>query len=116
VFVKHLYETMVVYDGTLSEDTVNKEKDKVKALLSGSAEVEKVDDWGRRELAYIIRKKKTGHYVLFFYAGEDGSVCSKLDKMLRSNESVLRFLIVQRHIAKKTDDEEAKTDAGSVAA
>lgn len=93
--MKRFYETCVVFDGILPEEILGKEQSKIQALIQETDEFEKIDVWGRRELAYAIGKKKAGFYCLFLYAGE-GTVVAKLEKYLRMNESVLRHLTVVR--------------------
>jgi small subunit ribosomal protein S6 len=90
---KRVYESTVVFDGVLPEDTLRKEIGKVKDLLGGDAAIKKVDEWGRRDLAYEIRKRKSGYYVLFVHENE-GDIPGKLNRVLSLNESVLRHLSV----------------------
>lgn len=95
--MKQAYETMIVFDGALPEDTVIKEREKIQVFLKENSDFEKVDDWGKRELAYAIGKKRVGHYSLFIYKSE-GAVPGRLDKILRGSEPVLRFLTVQQNL------------------
>jgi small subunit ribosomal protein S6 len=89
---KRVYETVVVYDGVLSEDTLRKELEAIKTFVQGEDTLHRVDEWGRRELAYPIRKRKSGFYVLLVHGAKDETV-RKLNRMLRLNENVLRFLV-----------------------
>ena len=61
---------------------------------SGSAQVLLRDDWGKRKLAYEIRKFQKGHYFQLNFLGE-GSEISELERGLRLDPDVLRFLSVQ---------------------
>ncbi len=61
---------------------------------SGSARVLIRDDWGKRKLAYEIRKFQKGHYFQLNFLGE-GSEISELERGLRLDPDVLRFLSVQ---------------------
>jgi len=51
------------------------------------------EDWGKRKLAYEIDKFQKGHYRILHYL-DDGSVVADLERQLRLEESVLRFLTV----------------------
>jgi len=93
--VKRPYETCVVFDGTLSDDVIAKEQQQVEKLLNQSAEIEQVRSWGRRRLAYAIKRKRSGVYCLFLYQGE-GDVPVKLERMFKLNQNVLRYLTVCR--------------------
>jgi small subunit ribosomal protein S6 len=61
---------------------------------SGSARVLLRDDWGKRKLAYEIRKFQKGHYFQLNFLGE-GSEINELERGLRLDPDVLRFLSVQ---------------------
>jgi small subunit ribosomal protein S6 len=52
------------------------------------------DDWGKRKLAYEIRKFQKGHYVLLSFLGQ-GAVVSELERLLRLDPDALRFLTVK---------------------
>ena len=52
------------------------------------------DDWGKRKLAYEIRKFQKGHYVLVGFLGE-GAIVDELERGLRLDPDVLRFLTVK---------------------
>jgi len=92
---KPLYEFTYVLDGVLAEDQI---KDLVgrmnKLITTNGGEVVDVDEWGMRQLAYPIRKRNNGYYVnLYFTSDQDAP--AKLDKTLRIEESVLRYMILR---------------------
>jgi small subunit ribosomal protein S6 len=95
--VKRLYETVVVFDGTQSDEALHKEQVQIEDLLKQNASFEKVDVWGKRSLAYPIRKKRLGFYCLFLYEGEGGAI-NALERQLKLNELVLRYLTVVRDV------------------
>lgn len=99
--MKQNYETVVIFDGTLPEDAVQKESAKIEEFIKSNAEFERVDAWGKKSLAYTIKKKKTGVYHLFIYKGDsEKNYAGKIDKLLKLNENVLRHLTVVREIPK----------------
>ncbi len=89
------YELMVILDPELEERTVAPSLDKfLNAVRKGGGTVENVDIWGRRRLAYEIRKKTEGIYaVVDMTAGPD--VAKELDRQLNLNESVLRTKLIR---------------------
>ncbi|MBN2188337.1 MAG: 30S ribosomal protein S6 [Chitinispirillaceae bacterium] len=95
--MKRPYETVVVFDGTQSDESLHKEQVKIEDLLKQSTSFEKVDVWGKRSLAYPIRKKRLGFYCLFLYESEGGAINS-LERQLKLNELVLRYLTVVRDV------------------
>lgn len=94
------YETLVVLHPDLGEAGTKELVQKIRALLeSGKAEIKKVDEWGMRELAYLIRKQRRGYYVLTEYSGDPQAVM-ELERQLKLNDRVLRFMTV-RQVQKK---------------
>ena len=66
---------------------------KIQEVISANGEVEKVDTWGNRKLAYQIAKFSEGFYVLVnFKASAD--LPKELDRNLKINENVIRHMIV----------------------
>jgi small subunit ribosomal protein S6 len=115
LFVKRPYETCIVFDGSLPEETISKEQAKLQALIKDNGDFETIDVWGRRELAFPIGKKKVGFYCLFLYSGE-GDLNGKIEKALKMNETVLRYLVVVRDPTKPGTSAVAAAMAGKEAA
>jgi small subunit ribosomal protein S6 len=88
---------MTVFDGTLSENELRDEVEGVKKLIGESGELEKVDEWGRRQLGYPIKKRTSGYYVLFQYRAAT-SLPQRMTRTFKLNEKVLRHLTVVRDL------------------
>ncbi|MBN1307644.1 MAG: 30S ribosomal protein S6 [Chitinispirillaceae bacterium] len=91
------YESMVVFDGTLPEDVLQREQRQIEEIIAQRAGFEKTDVWGKRALAYPIHKKRTGYYCLFIFSGT-GDVISELEKHIKLNDHILRHLTVVRDL------------------
>jgi len=91
------YETAVLFDGTLSDDTIQKEQKQLEEFFKSNSEFEKTDVWGKRALTYTINKKKMGYYVFFYYKAQ-GPVPGAFEKHVKLNETVLRHLTVVRDL------------------
>jgi small subunit ribosomal protein S6 len=89
------YELALVINGTVDEKVKEETLEKVKGLVSRfEGEVVKVDDWGKRRLAYDIQKVREGfYYFITFESSVDAP--SEIEKRIRIMETVLRFLIVK---------------------
>jgi small subunit ribosomal protein S6 len=89
------YELMVILDPDLEERAVSP---LIESFLSvvreGNGKVEKVDTWGRRRLAYEIKKKPEGVYSVIDLQAEP-AVVKELDRQLNLNESVLRTKVLR---------------------
>ena len=69
-------------------------------LKTLGAEVTKVDNWGKRRLAYDIRKQREGTYAIFEVSAEP-SMVKEFERQVRLNENVLRFVSTRVPIRKK---------------
>lgn len=91
--MKRPYETVVVFDGTQNDDVLAREQGTIEEFLKKNAQFDKTLVWGKRQLAYEIRRKRLGCYCLFLYTGE-GDVVSRLEASIRLNQNILRHLTV----------------------
>lgn len=99
--MKRPYEAMVVFDGTLSDESLQKEQKQFEELLSHHTDFEKTDIWGKKTLAYPIRKKRTGYYCLFLFSAS-GDLVPIIDKHVKHNDRILRHLTVVRDLKNET--------------
>jgi small subunit ribosomal protein S6 len=87
------YEIVVIVNPELDEAALTVVVDRVKAWITDSGgTVTKVDLWGKRRMAYIIRKQREGQYVLV-EAEMAPSLTGELERNLRFLEPVMRFMI-----------------------
>jgi small subunit ribosomal protein S6 len=100
------YETVVVFDGALPEETIAKEQQAIEAAIKESCSLADVDIWGKKTLAYPINDKKSGFYCMYNYE-YDKDANAFIHDMVRYNSNVLRVLTVLATdapiIAKKSD-------------
>lgn len=88
------YETVIVVDAMIPDESIASEFDAINKLIETQGKMVKLDRWGKRKLAYPIRKRTHGEYAVFYYESESGGLSAELDKRLRINENVLRWLTV----------------------
>jgi small subunit ribosomal protein S6 len=87
------YEVVFIVNPDLDEAALTGLVDRVKAWITDAGgSVAKVDLWGRRRMAYLIRKQREGQYVLV-EADIAPSFTAELERNLRFLEPVMRFLI-----------------------
>jgi small subunit ribosomal protein S6 len=86
---------MYIIDTQL-EDAPRKELiDRVTALITGNGgEVEKIDEWGKRRLAYPINYKNEGYYVLVNFSAES-ELPKEIERVLQISDDVLRYLVIR---------------------
>jgi small subunit ribosomal protein S6 len=89
------YELMVILDPDLEERTVVPSLDAfLNVVRTDGGQVENVDVWGRRRLAYEIQKHVEGIYAVIDLQAESHTVV-ELDRQLNLNDAVLRTKVIR---------------------
>lgn len=88
------YESYIIVDGNLEDDSVEEIIKKYENLLKKQkAEIKNIDRIGRKRLAYPIKKKQNGYYICFEFIAKN-DVVQKLEKAYKLDESILRYLTI----------------------
>ena len=88
------YETIFVLDSTKTEDEITALVEKFKSLTEANGEIESVDEWGKRRLAYPINDLTEGYYVLInFKSGTDFP--AELERVYGITEGVIRDIVIK---------------------
>lgn len=85
---------MVILDGSIDDNVVSAEVDKITQQAGTCGEVATTDVWGRRTFAYEINHRTDGHYVVFEILAEPGDL-DPLDRALRLADDVVRHKIIR---------------------
>ena len=89
------YEIMIILDPETDERTVASSLEKLLQVIpSNGGPVDKIDIWGKRRLAYDIKKKSEGFYVVVDMTTAP-EIAQELDRQLGLNESVLRTKLLR---------------------
>lgn len=89
------YEIMFVVRPDMEEAEIKKTAEEMKKVLeNGKATFVEEKSMGQRELAYEVKKFKTGYYFLFVVE-TNSDVVNEFDRVVRINEKVIRHLIVK---------------------
>lgn len=100
------YETTIITRSELADDALKALQEKLAGVVKAyGGELVLHEDWGRRKMAYSIQKEQRGHYTYMVYTGK-GEVVGEIERNLRLNEHVLRFLSV--NLANEFDGEAFK--------
>lgn len=93
--IKHNhYETTFIVDSILEDERVDAIVNKYTGFFTkNGGEVLKTEKWGRKKMAYAIKKKQTGSYVSIEFTAET-SVIAKLERAYHLDDDILRFLTV----------------------
>lgn len=90
------YELAVIVKPTLEEDSLKAEFESVQELITKfGGTIEKVDNWGKRKLAYEIKKFNEGFYNFITFSAESETPI-EIERRMRIKENVIRYLIVRQ--------------------
>jgi len=93
------YEIMLILPGDADEAAAGQVIDRITQVLGDQGSVGKVDQWGRRRLAYEIAGNTEGYYVVARFEA-DPTVLKELDRTLSLADQVIRFKVMAKVAAK----------------
>ena len=90
-----VYEVMYIAQPETANDDIAKLNEGIQKVIEGEGgSVVKIDDIGRRKMAYEIKRKKEGYYVLFEIEGS-GKEIAELERRFRVNDTIMRYITVR---------------------
>lgn len=88
------YEAVYIFDSALEEAAINEKLSRFHTLIQQPGEdTIKVNHWGKRTLAYPIKKRETGYYVVANFEAKASSL-PEFERAIKLDDGVLRFLVV----------------------
>jgi small subunit ribosomal protein S6 len=89
------YETIFVIDSLLKSDEIESIVSKYQRFISANGgQIEALEAWGKKRLAYEIKKRQYGYYVLIRFEGP-ATMIKQLEREYRLNESILRYMTLR---------------------
>lgn len=89
------YETIYILRPDSSTDVIGQVNQKIRGVIeTGGGRLLKVDNWGKRKLAYEVKKQLKGIYLFFSYLGTAGLV-EEVERNLRLTDAVIRYYSVK---------------------
>lgn len=90
------YETLFILDPDISEEDLDSELEKIKGYIEKTnGNIVELDKWGMRKLAYEIKKKRQGFYVLMKFVADPSSV-QDVNSSFKLDQKILRHIIVKK--------------------
>ncbi len=90
------YEAMYIIHPNVEDEARTALVERFSTLVvSGGGNVEKIEDWGKRKLAYEIQDMTEGHYVLMHFEA-NSELPRELERNFKINEPIIRYLIVRK--------------------
>jgi small subunit ribosomal protein S6 len=107
------YETFFIVDPDLPDEANAVIDEKIKNVVSSNGgSVLDYNPWGKKKLAYPVKKRNRGHYVLMEYAGGPELV-AELERNMRLDERILKFITVKLEDRFDPEKEAARRAAAS---
>lgn len=89
------YELALVLNPAVGEEVLQSTKEKITQLISSSANITNVDEWGMKKLAYEIDDQKEGFYTFISFSSNP-SFPAELERVLKITSGILRFLVIRK--------------------
>ena len=89
------YETMYIISTTIDEERVKGLIEKFNNLVSEHGELEKVEEWGRKKLAYEVQDQKEGYYVLMNFSA-NSDFPAELERNFKITEGILKYMVIKK--------------------
>lgn len=88
------YESMIIINPAVDEEKVNELSTKFTDMINKDGNVEKVDNLGKRKLAYPVKKNEDGIYVVFYFTANP-SLIAELERIYRITDDVIKFMTIR---------------------
>lgn len=92
---KRLYESTLIVNAYLDDAQIDQTIGRVQDfIVNNGGEITSLTKWGRKRLAYPIRKKNNGFYVIIEFRAP-GNLVASLERFYQLDETVIRYLTIQ---------------------
>ena len=88
------YESVVIINPNVDEEGIKGLVKKFTDLINTDGKVEKVDELGKKKLAYEVQKNTEGYYVVFYFEANPNLI-SELERNYRITDEVIKFMSVR---------------------
>jgi len=88
------YESVIIINPSVEEEGMKALIQKFTDLINKNGKVEKVDELGKKKLAYEVKKNKEGYYVVFYFDAEPQSI-AELERNYRITDEVIKFIVIR---------------------
>ena len=116
-----VYEILFIADPNLGEPEVDALADQIQGYAEKEGgRVQKVEKWGKKRLAYTVRKHEEGYYVLLVVEGR-GALVKEVERRIRVTDGIVKFITVrvdeelrkaERRKARRAQEEAKRKDKG----
>jgi small subunit ribosomal protein S6 len=91
----NVYESAVMINAALDDEQIQALISRIKEIITNNGgEIREIEDWGRKRLAYVVKKSKVGYYAIFRF-NAPSSLIAKLERFYILDEQFLRYLTIK---------------------
>ena len=90
------YETLFVSDLTGGEEAAKATVEKFKGIIAANAEIEEVNEWGKRRFEYPINDKNEGYYTLITFKSAP-EFPAEIERIFNITEGILRSIVIRKN-------------------
>jgi len=88
------YESVIIIDPSVEEEKVKELTKKFTDIINNDGKVEKVEELGRKQLAYEVKKNKEGYYVVIYFETKP-KIITESERNYRIVDEVIKFITVK---------------------
>ncbi len=89
------YESVVIINPNVEETALKALIERFETLINTDGKVEKVNELGKKKLAYEVKKNKEGYYVVYDFEANPGLI-AELERNYRITDDVIKFIVVKK--------------------
>ena len=91
----NVYESAVMINAALDDEQIGSIISHIKdTITNNGGEIREIEDWGRKRLAYMVKKSKIGYYAIFRF-NATSNIIAKLERTYSLDEHILRYLTIK---------------------
>ncbi len=90
------YESVVIVNPSVEEQGIKDLISKFTDMINKNGKLEKVEELGKKKLAYEIKKNSEGYYIVFNFEAEP-SFIAELERVYRITDEVIKFIVVREN-------------------
>ncbi|MBR2786470.1 MAG: 30S ribosomal protein S6 [Clostridia bacterium] len=88
------YESVIIINPNVDEEGIKALISRFTDLINSDGKLEKVDELGKRKLAYDVKKFQEGFYAVFYFEANTGLI-AELERNYRITDEVIKFMTVK---------------------
>ncbi|HHY36395.1 MAG TPA: 30S ribosomal protein S6 [Firmicutes bacterium] len=104
------YELMVILNPELSEEETESTLQRLQDIVrEGKGEVSNLDKWGKRRLAYEVKKFREGYYAVMNFKAAP-AVAAEVERIIKITDNIIRYLLIRDEKAEREEREKREPE------